>query len=96
MAYRGIEEIVRIHLTLLRAIGPAVTAQVSNDWLRNAVVGHEVRAPGEEISVARVIRKFDLIGAGMEGNAPILENFEKFQEFSKSRDGTCSSYATHI
>ena len=49
MAYRGIEEIVRIHLTLLRAIGPAVTAQVSNDWLRNAVAGHEVGILAESL-----------------------------------------------
>ena len=70
MADQGIEEIVRIHLTMLRLIGPAATAQVSNNWLRNAVAGDEVGAPGGETSVARVIRKFDQVGAGMEGNAP--------------------------
>ena len=86
MADQGIEEIVRVHLTMLRAIGPAATAQVSNNWLRNAVAGHEVWAPGEETSLARVIRKFDLVGAGMEGNAPSLGNFEKLLELSKSKD----------
>ena len=40
MADQGIEEIVRVHLTMLRAIGPAATAQVSDDWPRNAVAGH--------------------------------------------------------
>ena len=96
MADRGIEEIVRVHLTKLRSIGPAATAQVSNDWLRNAVAGHEVGAPGEETSVARVIRKFDLVGAGMQGNAPSLGNFEKLLESSKSKNGISRSHATHI
>ena len=67
MADRGIEEIVRVHLTLLRAVDPAITAQVSNDWLQNEMAGNEVGIPGDETSVARVNRKFDLAGAGMEG-----------------------------
>ena len=33
----------------------------------DAVAGHEVGIPGDETSVARVNRKFDLAGAGMEG-----------------------------
>ena len=37
-----IENIVRVHLTLLRAVGAPAVAQVSNDWLSNHVVGHEV------------------------------------------------------
>ena len=87
MADRGIEEIIRVHLIMLRAIGPAATAKVSNDGLRNAVAGHELGAPGEETSVARVIRKFDLREAELEGTSPSLGNFEKllvllvYQEF---------------
>ena len=46
MADKGFEEIVRVHLTMLRAIGPSATAQVSNDWLWNAMAGDEVGAPG--------------------------------------------------
>ena len=60
------------------------------------MAGHEVGIPGDETSVARVNRKFDLAGAGMEGDAPTLGNFEKLLEFSKSKDGTNRSYATHI
>ena len=44
MADGRIEGIVRVHLTLVRAAGPAVAAQVSNDWLRDEVAaGHEMR-----------------------------------------------------
>ena len=70
MADQAIEEIVRLHLIMLRAIGPAATAQVSN-----------------ETSVARVIRKYDLVDAGIKANALSLGNFEKLLNFSKSKDG---------
>ena len=96
MADQAIEEIVRVHLTMLRAIGPAATAQVSNDCLRNTVAADEVGAPGGETSVARVIRKYDLVGAGTEADASSLGNFEKLLNFFKSKDGICRSYASHI
>ena len=58
MADGHIENIVRVHLTLLRAVGAPAVAQVSNDWLSNHVAGHEVGIPDGETSIARVVRKF--------------------------------------
>ena len=50
----------------------------------------------DETLVARVIKKFDQTGAGLEGDAPSLGNYEKLLIFSKSKDGTNRSFATHI
>ena len=97
MADGRIEGTVRVHLTLLRAAGPAVAAQVSNDWLRDEVAaGHEVGIAGDETSIARIVRKFDLREAGLDGTSPSLRNLEKLLLFSKSKDGITRSLATHI
>ena len=45
---------------MLRAAGPAIAAQVSNDWLWNDVAaGNEVGLAADETSIANVIRKLD-------------------------------------
>ena len=97
MADGHIEGIVRVHLTLLRAADPAVVVQESNEWLRDEVAaGNEVGKTADETSVARVIRKFDLREAELEGTSPSLGNFEKLLLFSKSKDGDTRSIATQI
>ena len=74
-----------------------MAAQVSNDWLRNEVAaGNKVGIAADETSIARVIRKFDLREAELEGTSPSLRNLEKLLLFSKSKDGDTRSFATHI
>ena len=58
--------------------------------------GNEVGKTADETSVARVIRKFDLREAELEGTSPSLGNFEKLLLFSKSKDGDTRSIATQI
>ena len=90
MANGHIENIVRVHLTLLRAVGAPAVAQVSNDWLSNHVGGHEVGIPDGETLIARVVRNFvELRDAGLDGVNPTLNNLEKLLLYSKS-------FATHI
>ena len=97
MADGRIENVVRVHLTLLRAVGAAGVAQVSNDWLSNHAAGPEQGIPEGETSIARVIRKFvDLRDAGIEGIDPSLSNLEKLLVYSKSKDGIARSFSTHI
>ena len=88
MADGRMENVVRIHLTSLRAVGAGAAAQVSNDWLSNHVAGPEQGVPEGETSIVRVIRKFvDLRDAGIVGVEPSLSNLEKLLVYSKSKDG---------
>ena len=73
MADGRIENVVRIHLTLLRAVGAGAAAQVSNH-----VAGPEQRVPEGETSIVR--------GAGLVGVNPSLSNLEKLLVYSKSKD----------
>ena len=97
MADGRIENVVRMHLTLLRAVGAGAAAQVRNDWLSNHVAGPEQGVPEGETSIARVIRKFVYLrDAGFVGVHSSLSNLEKLLVYSKSKDGIPRSFSTHI